>query len=123
MLRTKLELVFFKHKDWPIDWPNGYMARWAHFNLANLSGEGLYLFSGDIERKEGEIFTFHETYVANVDFPLIPPEGWEEVKSEIFVGKLINIHTGSKIIGKAKLLEYKYYESYDFVDGKVIVED
>ena len=34
----------------------------------------------------------------------------------------MNAYAGSEIVGQAKLLEYEYYESYDIIDGKVVVK-
>lgn len=43
-----------------------------------------------------------------MEFPTIEDEAYEAIKPLIKIGMNLNIQTGSKIIGKAKLLDYDY---------------
>ena len=71
-------------------------------------GEDL-LFSGTI-KNDGSVqkYLYEKEYVIEVEFPTIEDEAYEVVKPLIKIGMDLNIQTGSKTIGKAKLLEYVY---------------
>lgn len=43
-----------------------------------------------------------------VEFPIIEDKAYEAIKSLVKIGMNLNIQTDSKIIGKAKLLDYDY---------------
>ena len=117
---TVLEIILDRPKSWSKDWHDGY--------IFNVRGEMMpivfdvagYLTGGWIEKGDDEVLYFDKAHISVVYFVLIVPEAWTEIKDKIYIGMEMNAHAGSEIIGKAKLLEYEYYESYDIIDGKVI---
>ena len=124
MLVTKLEVEFCGSKNRSKDRPSGYWARPGNPTslriVFDISG---YLMGCWIEVAENEILYFNETYTVVAYFMLITPEAWELIKDKIHIGMSMNAHAGSEIIGKAKLLEYKYYRSHEFVGGELILNE
>lgn len=53
-------------------------------------------------------YLYEKEYVIKVEFPTIENEAYEAIKPLIRIGMDLNIQTGSKTIGKAKLLDYAY---------------
>ncbi|GLC30962.1 hypothetical protein [Clostridium omnivorum] len=71
-------------------------------------GEDL-LFSGTIKNDSSlQKYLYEKEYVVKVEFPTIEDEAYEAIKPLIKIDMDLNIQTGSKIIGKAKLLDYAY---------------
>ena len=80
------------------------------------------LFSGYIESNRVEKYIFSKSYIVVVHFPTFIDEAYDLYKDKLTVGMPLKMQIGNRIIGKAKLLEYEYYESYDIIDGKVVVK-
>jgi len=122
MLLAVLELVLDKPEDWSDDWKEGYIFSVRGELVPIVFDVAGYLTGGWIEKGDDEVLYFEKTHISVVHFALITPEVWEEIKDKVYVGMEMNAHAGARIIGKAILLEYEYYESYDIVDGKVVVK-
>ena len=71
-------------------------------------GEGL-LFSGTIENDSMyEKYIYQNVYTVKVEFPTIEDEAYDTIQSLIKVGMNLDIQNASRIIGRAKLLDYLY---------------
>jgi len=118
-----LEVVFTRPKRWSKSHLSGYWTIPGNpTSLRIVFDVAGHLTGCWIEVAEDEFLHFSETYTVTANF-LTTPEFWEEIKDRIYIGMEMNAYAGSEIIGKAKLLGYEYYESYDIVDGKVIVKE
>lgn len=111
MLIAILELVLTRPKDWPRDWPDGYIFSVRGELLPIVFDIAGYLTGGWVEKSEDELLCFDEIHTSVVRFLLLNSEAWDLVKDKIHVGMSLNAHAGAEIIGKAKLLEYEYRES------------
>jgi hypothetical protein len=106
MLTIRAEIKFFNpNKSSSIN--DGISAK-ATIRPAFNFGEEL-LFSGTVESdSEYETYLYQNVYVAKVKFQTIDGEAYEAVKPLIKIGMNLDIQSGSRIIGEAKLLGYEY---------------
>jgi hypothetical protein len=106
MLIIKAEMMFFNPiKNSSIK--DGISAK-ATIRPAFNFGEEL-LFSGTVESdSECEMYLYQNVYVVKVTFPTIEGEAYEAVKPLIKIGMNLDIQNGSRVIGKAKLLDYEF---------------
>jgi hypothetical protein len=106
MLIAKAEIIFFKiNENFSID--DGLDASNTLRPAFNF-GEDL-LFSGTIINDSSfQKYLYEKEYVIKIEFPTIEDEAYEAVKPLIKIGMDLNMQTGSKTIGKAKLLDYTY---------------
>ena len=110
MLTIKAKIMFFNPKD--SFTRNGGISTKNTLRPAFKFGEGL-LFSGTIKNgTENEKYLYQTIYVVEVELPTIGNEAYKAIQPFIKIGMYLNIQTASKIIGEAKILEYKYsYQS------------
>jgi len=118
MLRTKMELIFLKEEPWNDRWPNSYPSH----SFVPVFAFGNYSPPGYIEKNDDKDFIYNTHYEVTVDFPLIVTNdleivSWNKVRDEIFIDMTFDIKFGSRTLGKAKLLDYKYDEEYKFYDS------
>jgi hypothetical protein len=108
MLTIRAEIKFFNpNKSSSIN--DGLSAK-ATIRPAFNFGKEL-LFSGTVESdSECEMYLYQNVYVVKVTFQTIDGEAYEAVKSVIKIGMNLDIQNGSRVIGEAKLLDYKYKE-------------
>ena len=99
MLLIKAEIIFFKVN---------YTDYWYSDYLMPAFRFGEYLFTGKVEKSIYTRYEFDETYSLDVTLPFVVDEIYEHVTDFIFIGSLIDIQDGSKVIGKAKILDYIY---------------
>lgn len=106
MLVVTAEIIFFKlNENSSID--DGLDASKTLRPAFNF-GEDL-LFSGTIKNDSSlQKYLYEKEYVIKVEFPTIEDEAYEAIKPLIKIGMDLNMQTGSKTIGKAKLLDYVY---------------
>lgn len=106
MLITIVKIIFLKINKGSYN-DNGLEARSILRPAFNFGKE--LLFSGTIKNDNSlQQYLFEKEYVVKVEFPTIEDEVYEAIKPLIKIGMNLNIQTGSKIIGKAKLLDYDY---------------
>ena len=98
MLKAKAEIIFTLSD-------KNYTAR-EDFRVPFNFGEDL-LFSGNIKSNHEE-YVFNKKYFVEVEFFTIEGEAYEAVKHLLKVGSTIAMQTGSRLLGKAKLLELNY---------------
>ena len=98
MLRAKAEIVFTL-------FDRNYIAR-EDFRVPFNFGEDL-LFSGNIKSNHEE-YVFNEKYLVDIEFFTIEGEAYDAVKHLLQVGNTIAMQTGSRLLGKAKILEFDY---------------
>ena len=98
MLKAKAEIVFTLSD-------KNYTAR-EDFRVPFNFGEDL-LFSGNIVSDHTE-YVHNEKYLVNIEFFTIEGEAYDAVKHLLHVGSTIAMQTGSRLLGKAKLLELDY---------------
>ena len=98
MLMAKAEIVFTLSD-------KNYTSR-DDFRVPFNFGEDL-LFSGNIKSNHKE-YVFNEKYLVEIEFFTIEGEAYETVKHLLIEGKTIVMQTGSRPLGKAKLLEFSY---------------
>ena len=98
MLKAKAEIMFTL-------FDKNYIAR-SDFRVPFNFGEDL-LFSGNIKSNYDEYIN-NEKYIVDVEFFTIEGEAYEAVKHLLKIGKTIAMQTGSRLLGKAKLLEFDY---------------
>jgi len=105
-----LELTFYRPDWWPEEFPNGRGVILGNpTSLRPVFDVASYFSSCWIEAAEGEILTFDEPHIVPAHFPhLSIPAAWEEIKDKIHIGMEMNAHAGSKIIGRAKILDFEY---------------
>lgn len=106
MLIIIVKIIFLKINKGSYN-DNGLEARSILRPAFNFGKE--LLFSGTIKNDNSlQQYLFEKEYVVKVEFPTIEDEAYEAIKPLIKIGMNLNIQTGSKIIGKAKLLDYDY---------------
>ena len=98
MLKAKAEIVFTLSD-------KNYTAR-EDFRVPFNFGEDL-LFSGNIISAHDE-YVFNEKYLVDIEFFTIEGEAYEAVKHLLQTGNTIAMQTGSRLLGKAKLLGFDY---------------
>ena len=98
MLKAKAEIIFTLSD-------KNYIAR-EDFRVPFNFGEDL-LFSGNIKSNHEE-YVFNEKYLVEIEFFTIEGEAYEAVKHLLQAGNTIAMQTGSRLLGKAKLLELDY---------------
>jgi len=98
MLKAKAEIVFTLSD-------KNYIAR-KDFRVPFNFGEEL-LFSGNIISKHKEYIN-NEKYLVEIEFFTIEGEAYEAVKHLLQTGNTVVMQTGSRLLGKAKLLELDY---------------
>jgi len=123
VMSTVLEVVFTGSKKRPEGLPKAYWAIPGHpTSLRIVFDVAGYLTGSWIEIEEDEILHFNKTHTIVANF-FGTPDFWKTVENRIHIGMKMNAHAGSEIIGKAKLLEYEYHESYDIINGKVVEKE
>ena len=98
MLKAKAEIIFTLSE-------KNYIAR-EDFRVPFNFGEEL-LFSGNIKSNIEE-YLYNEKYLVEIEFFTIEGEAYEAVKHLLQAGNTIAMQTGSRLLGKAKLLEFDY---------------
>ena len=98
MLKAKAEIVFTLSD-------KNYTAR-TDFRVPFNFGEDL-LFSGNIISDHTE-YVNNEKYLVDIEFFTIEGEAYEAVKHLLHTGITIAMQAGSRLLGKAKLLEFDY---------------
>ena len=98
MLKAKAEIIFTLSD-------KSYIGR-EDFRVPFNFGEDL-LFSGNIKSEHKE-YAFNQKYLVEIEFFTIEGEAYEAVKHLLQVGNTIAMQTGSRLLGKAKLLELDY---------------
>ena len=98
MLRAKAEIIFTLYE-------KNYIAR-EDFRVPFNFGEDL-LFSGNIISNHEE-YIFNKKYLVEIEFFTIEGEAYEAVKHLLQVGNTIAMQTGTRLLGKAKLLALDY---------------
>ena len=98
MLTVKAEIVFTLAD-------KNYTAR-DDFRVPFNFGENM-LFSGNIKSNHKEYIN-NEKYMVDIEFFTIEGEAYEAVKHLLKAGSTLAMQTGSRLLGKAKLLELNY---------------
>ena len=98
MLKAKAEIVFTLSD-------KNYIAR-DNFRVPFCFGED-FLFSGNIVSNHEE-YLCNEKYLVEIEFFTIEGEAYDAIKHLLLTGKTIAMQTGSRLLGKAKLLELDY---------------
>ncbi|NLK96351.1 MAG: hypothetical protein GX275_14380 [Clostridiales bacterium] len=108
MLIATAEIIFFKISENSSS-DDGLDAKIILRPAFNF-GEDM-LFSGTIKKDSSlQKYLYEKEYVVKVEFPTIEDEAYEAVRGLIDLDMDLNIQIGSRIIGKAKLLDYCYRE-------------
>ena len=98
MLRAKAEIVFTLSE-------KNYVAR-EDFRVPFNFGDNL-LFSGNIISNDEEYLS-NIKYMVEIEFFTIEGEAYEAVKHLLQIGNTIAMQAGSRLLGKAKLIELDY---------------
>ncbi|MCL2046873.1 MAG: hypothetical protein FWG88_10880 [Oscillospiraceae bacterium] len=98
MLLAKAEIIFTLSD-------KNYIAR-KDFRVPFNFGEDL-LFSGNIISNHQEYIN-NEKYLVSIEFFTIEGEAYDAVKHLLLPGSTIAMQAGSRLLGKAKLLEFDY---------------
>jgi len=98
MLKAKAEIIFTLSN-------KNYIAR-DDFRVPFNFGDDL-LFTGNIKSDQKE-YLYNEKYQVEIEFFTIEGEAYEAVKHLLQADRMIAMQTGSRLLGKAKLLELDY---------------